>query len=141
MYYTLSLVVAGSSTNAYYGITPTSNLQIAQGGASLAPAAAAATLVNVYPQEFQVQAPAGSFNGAVVIVTNEDAITGTFGVSPEIDVAVVLTAYGAGGRKLGEQILDPGTSMRPFSFPVNAAEGMSEQGAMDELKALLGKKV
>ena len=83
-YYALTLVEQGASTTAYYSLTPTSNLEMSQGGVTMDPTAASATLVNIYPQTLQIQAPAGSFQAGVTIVTSDDRIAGRLLVSPPV---------------------------------------------------------
>jgi hypothetical protein len=139
-YYALQLTAQGVNSSAYYGITPAPNLSIAQGGASIYPTATAATFINIYPQELQIQAPAGTLSASVTIITSEGTIAGTFGVSPPINVALVLTLYGNGGVQLGQSIVDPGTEGRPFSFPVDGTKAMNASEATDALKNLTAKK-
>lgn len=139
-YYALSLSAQGVSASAYYGITPAPNLSIAQGGASIYPEATSATFINIYPQELQIQAPPGTLSASVTIITSEDTIAGTFGVSPPINVALVLTLYGNGGAQLGQAIVDPGTEGRAFSFPVDDSKGMNEGEAIAVLRNLNARK-
>src|ERR1044071_4066202 len=93
-YYALTVVEQGAGTTAYYALTPTSHLEMSQGGATFDPTAATATMVNIYPQTLQIQAPAGSFTAGVTIVTSADRIAGRLLVSPPVNVAVVVTLYG-----------------------------------------------
>ena len=139
-YYALTLAANGTSSPAYYGITPTPNLSIAQGGATIVPTAAAPTIVSIYPQELQIQAPPGSISGGVTIITSEGFITGHFGVSPPINVALTLTAYGAGGHQIGQSIVDPGVEGNTFSFPVDGTQAMNSDDADAVLKKILGNK-
>ena len=118
MYYTLSLQVNGASTPAYYSITPTSNLTMLQGAASIAPSAAQSTMVALYPQTLNVQSPAGRMTASATIVTSESSISGRLLISPAVNVPVTLTLYGAGGQ-LGQQTYDPGSTGGVFDFPVS----------------------
>lgn len=122
-YYGLTISAQGASTEAYFSVNPTSNLQIAQGGVSMDPTGSSAVMVNIYPETLQIQAPAGTTNGAVTIITSAPSIDGDVQISPAIDVATVITLYGNGGTQLGQYILDPGTSSGAFKFPVPAGSG------------------
>jgi hypothetical protein len=137
IYYALTIVANGANTSAYYSVTPTSDLSILQGGVTVVPTAIGATMVNIYPQTLQIAAPAGSVNGAVTIVTSATTIAGRLMVSPPVNVAVVVTLYGAGGQQLGQAILDPGTGSRTFSWPVNASQGLAEGDVAELIKRLL----
>jgi len=139
VYYALTLNATGASTGAFYSVSPTSNLQISQGGASFMPTATSATMVNIYPQELQIQAPPGMVNSGVTIVTDADTISGRLFVSPPVDVATEVTLYGAGSIQLGQYILDPGVSEGLFSFPTNPAQGMSSGDALKVLQRALGQ--
>ena len=87
-YYALTLLAEGASTGASYSIVPTSNLQISQGGVSIMPTATSTTMVNIYPQELQIQAPSGSVYSGVTIVTDADKISGQVVASPPVNVEV-----------------------------------------------------
>jgi len=130
LYYSLTVSAVGTSTSAYYSVTPTSNLQMSQGGVTIAPTAAATTLVNLYPTELQIQAPPGFLTGGVTIVTSADVIAGRIVVSPPVNVEVIVTLYGAGSTQLGQFILDPETGTGVFSFPTDPKEGMTAAEAL-----------
>ena len=138
-YYALTVVEQGASTAAYYALTPTSNLEMSQGGATMDPTAAAATMVNIYPQTLQIQAPAGSFTAGVTIVTSDDRIAGRLLVSPPVNVAVIVTLYGAGGQQIGQSILDPAVGTLVFSFPVYPEKSIPKGDAQGVLQRLLQK--
>ena len=138
-YYALTVVEQGASTTAYYSLTPTSNLEMSQGGVTMDPTAASATLVNIYPQTLQIQAPAGSFQAGVTIVTSDDRIAGRLLVSPPVNVAVIVTLYGVGGQQIGQSILDPAVGSLAFSFPVSAAQSISKGDVAGVLQKLLPK--
>ena len=138
-YYALTVVEQGASTTAYYSLTPTSNLEMSQGGVTMAPTAATAMMVNIYPQTLQIQAPAGSFNAGVTIVTSDDRIAGRLLVSPPVDVAVIVTLYGVGGQQIGQSILDPAVGSLEFSFPVASAMSIPKGDVQGVLQALLPK--
>jgi hypothetical protein len=139
-YYALTVVEQGASTAAYYSLTPTSNLEMSQGGGvTMDPTAASATMVNIYPQTLQIQAPAGSFTAGVTIVTSDDRIAGRLLVSPPVDVAVVVTLYGVGGQQIGQSILDPAVGSLVFSFPVSAAQSIPKGNVAAVLQTLLPK--
>lgn len=123
-YYALTLYASGTNISAYYSLTPDSNLQISQGGVTFTPTAAASTLANIYPTTLQVQSPPGTMNAGVTIVTGQGEISGRVNVSPAVDVPVVITAYGAGGKQLGQTIMDAGATVAMFAFPVDAASAI-----------------
>jgi hypothetical protein len=139
IYYALTIVANGAGTTAYYSLTPVPPLVIAQGGVTIVPTGTGATMVNIYPQTLQINAPAGSVNGAVTIVTGASEIAGKLMVSPPVDVAVIVTLYGAGGQQLGQAILDPETGSRTFSWPVDAKQGLSQHDATKLLESLAPK--
>ncbi|HKR65849.1 MAG TPA: hypothetical protein VJZ00_19110 [Thermoanaerobaculia bacterium] len=124
-YYGLTLAAQGVNSSGYYGVTPQPPVQFAQGGATIVPTQTGVVMMNIYPQELQIQAPAGSVSAATTIITDASTIAGTFGVSPPINVALVLTLYGSGGQQIGQSILDPGMPGKPFSFPIPSGVGMS----------------
>ena len=137
VYYALSIAVQGSNTAAYYSVTPTSNLDFTQGGVTFAPTTASLTLVNVYPETLQLQAPAGSFSGGVTIETGASEIAGRVMVSPPINVATVVTLYGAGGQQIGQAIVDPGTSDKTFNFPVSSSNAIDRADVAGVLRGLV----
>lgn len=136
MYYALSLTAQGVSSTAYYGVTPHHELKIAQGSATVVPTGTGVVLVDVHPEELQLQSPPASLSAGVTIVTGAPAIGGHFEVSPAINVALVLTAYGAGGKEIGQAILDAGDTEKTFSFPVDGDQAMSAAEAEGVLKRL-----
>jgi hypothetical protein len=140
-YYALTVTATGASTSAFYSVTPTSNLTIAQGGATLAPSAPSQQMihVSVYPQTFQIDAAAGDVNGGVNIIADVPSIDGRLVVSPPVNVAVVVTLFGNGGMQLGQFIADPGTGGGVFSFPVSE-NGIPADQAPGMLQKLLGRK-
>ena len=138
-YYALTVAEQGAGTAAYYSLTPTSNLEMSQGGATLDPTAATATMVNIYPQTLQIQAPAGSFNAGVTIVTSDDRVAGRLLVIPSVDVAVIVTLYGVGGQQIGQSILDPAVGSLVFSFPISSAQSIPKGSVQGVLQALLPK--
>src|SRR6185436_4526748 len=122
---------------AYYSVTPTSNLEFTQSGATIVPTQQAATMVNIYPETLQLSAPAGSISAAVTIVTGENQITGRAIVSPPVNVAVVITLYGIGGQQIGQAIIDPGTGDRTFNFPVSAGNAIGKADVGGVLRGLV----
>ena len=121
MYYALTIRANGTSSAAYYALQPTSNLQITEGSASIEPKSASATMVTVEPRALQIEAPAGTVSGSVTIVTAETRIEGEVMVSPPVDSEVEVALYGAGGKKLGEIVLEAGEGRGVFQFQVDAA--------------------
>ena len=117
-YYALSLNVDGTNAPAYFSVTPTSNLTISQGGATIlpSPASSEATMVNIYPQTLQIGAPGGTISAGVTIITSESRISGRVMVSPPVNVATVITGYGAGGKEIGQAIIDPNVGSGTFDF-------------------------
>ena len=140
-YYALTVSADGANTGAYYSVTPTSNLAISQGGATLAPSAPSEQMVSVsiYPQTLQINAAPGYVNGGVNIVTDAPSVDGRLLVSPPVDVAVAVTLYGNGGVQLGQFIADPGTGGGVFSFPVDG-NGIPADEATGLLQKLLERK-
>lgn len=117
-YYALTIGAAGASSAAYFSMTPSSNLQITQGGVSIYPTAVSAVMVNIYPQTLQISSPAGSMYAGVTIITSALSVDGRVQISPPLDVATVITLYGNGGAQIGQSIIDPGVSSGAFNFPV-----------------------
>ena len=141
-YYALTVTTTDpASTGAYYALTPTSNLTISQGGATLYPSAPSQQMisVSVYPQTLQINAAAGGVSGGVTIITSASEVAGRLAVSPPVDVAVAVTLYGNGGQQLGQYIADPGTGGGAFSFPVSG-DGIPRGEAADTLQKILAKK-
>jgi hypothetical protein len=128
MYYALTLNAQGTNAPAFYSLTPTSDLTISQGGATLAPSSPSQSgiIVNIYPQTMQVSAPAGLVSAGVTIITKEPRISGRVMVSPAITVATVVTLYGNGGQQLGQTIIDPGVSSGTFDFPIPPGSGLAD---------------
>jgi hypothetical protein len=126
-YYALTLSATGMSTGAYISLTPTSELEISQGGVALAPTATSATIVNIYPQTLQIQAPAGMVNAGVTIITSASNIAGAVRVSPPVNVPVVVECWGS--ELLGSITLEPGQESAPFNFEVSAAKSLAPDQA------------
>lgn len=128
MYYALTLNAQGTSTPAFFSLTPTSNLTISQGGVTLAPSSPSSSgvMVNIYPETLQISAPAGLVSAGVTIITDESTIAGRVMISPPVNVATVVTLYGAGGQQLGQSIVDPGVGSGVFNFPVPAGSGLRD---------------
>jgi hypothetical protein len=137
MYYALTLIAQGTTAPAFFSLTPTSDLQISQGGVTLAPSSPSSEgiLVNIYPETLQISAPAGLVSSGVTIITRESRIAGRVVVSPPVTVATVTTLYGAGGQQLGQSIIDPGVDSGTFSFPVPPGSGLADAGAAQKLIA------
>lgn len=139
-YYTLQMSEFGASSEAFYSITPDSNLQFAQGGATMAPTAATAVLVNIDPETLQVSAPAGNMAAGVTIITSADVIAGRVLVSPPIDTATVLTLYGDGGQIGKPFVVDAGSGGSTFSWPVGEDQGLSQRDAANLVQKLISSK-
>lgn len=141
-YYALTLTVDGASTPAYFSVTPTSNLSISQGGATLVPSSPSEQMisVSVYPQTLQINAAAGSIKAGVNIVTSEFTVAGRLLVSPPINVATVVTLYGNGSQQIGQYIADPGTGGGVFSFPVTANDSIPAAEAQSLLDFIIPPK-
>ena len=137
MYYALTLNAQGTNAPAFFSLTPTSNLTISQGGATLAPSSPSSSgiLVNIYPQTLQISAPAGLVSAGVTIVTKEPSIAGRVMVSPAITVATVVTLYGNGGQQLGQSIVDPGVSSGTFDFPIPPGSNLADAAEAQQLIA------
>jgi len=127
-YYALTIAAIGTSTPAFYSVSPTSNLEISQGGATVAPlpATSEGTTVNIYPQTLQISAPAGLVTAGVTIVTSAGNVAGRTLISPPVNVAVTVTLYGNGGAEIGQQVFDPGTTGGVFDFHVPAGSGFPD---------------
>lgn len=136
-YYALTLNAQGTNAPAFFSLTPTSDLTISQGGATLAPASASSSMVvvNIYPQTLQISAPAGLVSAGVTIVTSESRISGRVTVSPAVTVATVVTLYGNGGQQLGQSIVDPGQTSGTFAFDTGAGAALASADAAQELIA------
>jgi hypothetical protein len=126
-YYALTLGAEGTGAPTFFSLTPTSDLTISQGGATMAPSSPSASMiiVSVYPETLQISAPAGDLAAGVTIITNAGTIAGRVEVSPPVTVATVVTLYGAGGAQLGQSIVDPGVGSGTFEFPVSG-EGIPD---------------
>ena len=137
MYYALTLTAQGTNAPAFYSLTPTSNLQISQGGVTLAPSSPSSSgvMVNIYPQTLQISAPAGLVSAGVTIITSENKISGRVTVSPAITVATVVSLYGSGSQPIGQSIVDPGQTSATFSFDVPSGSGLADAGAAEKLIA------
>ena len=140
-YYSLTVTASGTNTAAYYSLSPTSNLTISQGGATLYPSAPSQQMVSVsvYPQTLQINAAAGGVNGGCNIITDAASVDGRVLVSPPVNVAVVVTLYGNGGQQVGQYIVDPGSGGGVFSFPVDSSQGIPADEAPAQLQKLLEK--
>lgn len=140
-YYSLTVTAVNAATAAFYSLSPTSDLTISQGGATLYPSAPSQQMitVSVYPQTLQINAAAGTVTGGVNIITDASEIAGRLMVSPPVNVAVAVTLYGNGGAQLGQYILDPGTGSGVFTFPVDG-NGIPAGDAPAELQKLLEQK-
>ena len=140
MYYALTLNAEGTNAPAFYSLTPTSDLTISQGGATLAPSSPSSSgiVVNIYPQTMQLSAPAGLVSAGVTIITNEPRISGRVMVSPAITVATVVTLYGNGGKELGQAIVDPGQSSATFDFPILPGSNFANA---EEAQQLIASKI
>ena len=136
-YYALTLSAQGVSTSAYYSVTPTSDLEFTQGGVTIMPTQTAATLVNIYPETLQIQAPAGMINAGVTIQTGADQIAGRLMVSPPVNVAVTITLYGVGGQQLGQTTLDPGVGDKTFNFAVSEGNAISKSDVPGVLRGVV----
>ena len=136
-YYALTLTAHGSSSAAYYAVTPTSNLRISEGGATIEPTSPSATMVNVYPQTLQIQSPAGNVKGGVTIVTGESTIAAEVTVSPPVDTEVEVALYGVGGKRLGVHVVAPGESGGTVQFQVSLAEAIPRDDVNQVLAQLL----
>jgi len=137
-YYALTLNVQGSSTAAFYSLTPTSNLEISQGGVTCFPTALSMTTVSIYPQTLQIAAPAGVLSAGVTIISSETRISGRVMVSPPVNVATVVTLYGNGGVQVGQSIIDPGVGSGTFDFTVSSAEAI---GSADDARQIIEGKL
>ena len=137
-YYALTLNVQHSSTTAFYSLTPTSNLEISQGGVTCFPTTPAMTTVSIYPQTLQIAAPAGVLSAGVTIISSETRISGRVMISPPINVATVVTLYGNGGAQIGQVVVDPGSASGTFDFTVDAAQAISNA---DEARKIIDAKL
>jgi hypothetical protein len=137
VYYAITITAQGTSFSAYISMTPTSDLTIAQGGVTFTPTQATLAMANIYPETLQLQAPAGAFTSGVTIITGASEIAGRVMVSPPVNVAVIVTLYGAGGQQLGQMIVDPGTGSKTFAFPVSGSNAIPAGDVDGVLRALL----
>jgi hypothetical protein len=137
LYYAITVMAEGTSFSAYVSVTPTSNLTFLQGGVTFMPTAASLTMANIYPETLQLQAPSGGFSAGVTVVTAASEIAGRVMVSPPLNVAVIVTLYGAGGQQLGQMIVDPGTGSKTFAFPVSDSNAISAGDVDGVLRGLV----
>lgn len=137
-YYSLTVSQNGANTAAYFSVSPTSNLEFSQGGAQFMPTTASMTSVSVYPTTLQIQSPAGMMSAGVTIITSASEVAGRVLVSPPIDVATVVTLYGASGQ-IGQYIVDPGSGGGVFNFPVTPEEGVPVNEAAGFLHKILAR--
>ena len=121
-YYSLTVNVQGATSTAYYELGLATEGAFIEGGATIFPTQAAATLVTVYSTMFALNVPAASFNGSVTIKTSANVIAGKIVVSPAINADTVLGLYGA-GKLLGEYMLKAGQTSGNYSFNVKPDEG------------------
>lgn len=121
-YYSITISASGFSNPAYFSLTPTSAVEIAQGGVTLTPTGVAETLVNVYPQTLQIQSPAGSVKGGVTIVTSDTHIAGMVQVSPPVEVPVTIQVWGS--KLLGTYTLDPNQQTGAFDVHVSPSDAL-----------------
>ena len=137
-YYALTLNAIGTSSPAFYSVTPTSNLTISQGGATIAPnpATSEGTTVNIYPQTLQISGPAGLISAGVNIITSETTIAGRTVISPPVNVAVTVTLYGNGGAQIGQQVYDPGSGGGTFKFDAPSGSAIDSS---DDARAVVEK--
>jgi hypothetical protein len=138
-YYALIVKQDAASMAAYYSLKPKSNLEFSQGGVTMKPTALAPTTVNILPSRVEIQAPPGSLNASVIVITSEDLIEGDLVVSPPVNVPVAVTLYGAGGKQLGQEILDPGAESLKFSWPVSSWKPIPKDDVLSVLQSLLPK--
>jgi hypothetical protein len=136
-YYALTLGTQGCTFAAYYSVTPTSGVEFSEGAVTIVPSSAAITMVNIYSETLQIQAPPGSINAGVTIVTDANIIAGRVMVSPPADSAVIVTLYGAGGQQLGQAILNPGVGDQLFEFSVDASNAISHDDVRGILRGLV----
>lgn len=126
-YYALTLSANGTTSPAYMAVTPTSSLSIAQGGVTIVPTDMTATMVNIYPQSLQIQAPSGMVNAGVTIITNDTHVAGTVQVSPPVDVPVLIQVWGT--KLLGSYTLPAGQQTGVFDVPVSADDAIAPDDA------------
>jgi hypothetical protein len=128
-YYSITISASGFANPAYFSLTPTSAVQIAQGGVTIAPIGPSATMVNIYPQTLQIQSPAGVMNGGVTVVTNDTHIAGTVQVSPPVEVSVTIQVWGT--KLLGTYTLDPNQQTGAFDIHVSPEDAIPAADAAE----------
>ncbi|HEX6639773.1 MAG TPA: hypothetical protein VF215_01605, partial [Thermoanaerobaculia bacterium] len=74
----------------------------------------------------------------ITVVTPNQEVAGTIGVSPAINVDAVLTIYGA-GQQLGSVTLQAGQTSTPFHFDLPSGSGLSQEAAKEALEKVAGK--
>lgn len=121
-YYSITISATGYGSPTYFSLTPTSALQISQGGITIDPTSVSESMVNIYPQTLQIQSAPGSVKGGVTVVTSDTHIAGTVQVSPPVEVPVTVQVWGT--KLLGSYTLDPNHQTGVFDFPVSPADAI-----------------
>jgi hypothetical protein len=139
-YYSLQFTTQGTaSTTAYYYVTVIGTASQFDGGAvSIYPTAAQSTWVSAQSTSFQFQAPSARLSAGITVVTPNQEVTGTIGVSPAINVDAVLSIYGA-GNQLGSVTLKAGETSMPFHFDVPSGSGMDQDQAQKIQQKVSGR--
>ena len=139
-YYSLQFTSQGAaSSTAYYYVSVVGSQSQFDGAAiSIYPSAAQTTWVSAQSTSFQFQAPAGRMSAGITVVTPNQEVAGTIGVSPAINVDAVLTIYGA-GQQLGSVTLKAGQTSTPFHFDLPSGSGLNQDAAQEALAKVAGK--
>jgi hypothetical protein len=138
-YYSLQLSTQGaSSSSAYFYVTVMgSTAQFDGAGISVYPSQAQTTYFSYQSQSVQFQAPAARLAGGITVVTPNQEVVGTMGVSPAINVDTVLSIYGTSA--LGSVTLKAGQTSVPFHFDLPNGSGLNPGDAQDVLAKVAGK--
>jgi hypothetical protein len=135
-YYSLDLQTSGAARHAtYFYVTVVGSESTFDGaGMTISPSVAQTTWFSYQSQSVQFQAPAARISGGITVVTPNQEVAGTIGVSPAIDVDTVLSIYGDGGM-LGSVTLSAGKTSTPFHFDVGGSAGMSLENAQNRISS------
>lgn len=77
-------------------------------------------------------------SAGITVVTPNQEVAGTIGVSPAINADAVLTIYGA-EQQLGSVTLKAGQTSTPFHFDLPSGSGLNQDAAHEAMAKVAGK--
>ena len=138
-YYSMQVSTQGTaSSTAFYYVNVLSPGALAGSAVTIYPTVAQATWFSYQQNSLQFQSPAGRASAGATVVTDSPRVGGTLGVSPAINVATVLSLYGAGGL-IGSVTLQAGQTSVPFDFQVSGSDSIAEGDVEESLKKVAPK--